>query len=125
MRVKTILGRRAAKEAEKYYEGRQREIARGRLARIEKIKKIMSEFVDNFPCVEKVAIVGSTIKPKFYRSESDIDLVVKGLKTEDIFKAGAYLEKRLGISLDLIPWEDISSREKGTFRNRRIVYEKK
>lgn len=61
---------------------------------------------------ETLFVVGSLASGRFGR-HSDIDLVIKGLKTEDFFKAHALLIRESLYSIDLKPYEDLT----GTFQS--------
>ncbi len=56
---------------------------------------------------EKLFVVGSLASGRFTRN-SDIDIVIKGLKTEDFFKAYALLIRESSYDIDLKPYEDLS-----------------
>ena len=43
-----------------------------------------------------------------FRSHSDVDMVVKGLRVEDFFKAHAFLIKESRYEIDLKPFEDLT-----------------
>lgn len=116
-----ISAKEAAKKAAAYFERRQKMILRERVEKLKRVEQSMVDFVKLFSTVEKVAVVGSLIKPQFYRSDSDIDLVVKGLEIGDLLKAGSYLEKKLGTSVDLILWEDMP---RSGMQKRKVIYEK-
>lgn len=117
-------GREAARAAASHFEERQRRIARERLSRIAAIRAVIPQFIKAFPGVELVSIVGSAAAPAFYRSGSDVDLVVKGLGSGEVLRASAFLERRLGVPLDLIPWEDIPCDKRHRLKGR-TVYEAK
>ncbi|MEW6102927.1 MAG: nucleotidyltransferase domain-containing protein [bacterium] len=55
---------------------------------------------------EKLYICGSLLSSRFY-PYSDIDMVIKGLKMGDFFKAYAFLIKKGGYRIDLKPFEDL------------------
>ncbi len=56
---------------------------------------------------ETLYLFGSLPSGRFSRG-SDIDLVIEGLKTEDFFKAYAFLIKEGRFRVDLKPFEDLS-----------------
>ncbi len=56
---------------------------------------------------ESVYLWGSLLTEKFSR-HSDIDLVVKGLRVKDFFKAHALLIKESAFEIDLKPFEEMS-----------------
>ncbi len=56
---------------------------------------------------EDIYIFGSVLTDKF-SSKSDIDLAIKGLKTEDFFKAYAFLLREGEFVIDLKPFEDMT-----------------
>lgn len=55
---------------------------------------------------EALYIVGSLLTDTF-SFRSDIDMVIKGLRTEDFFKALAFLLKESSYKIDLKPFEDL------------------
>ncbi|MBI5194720.1 MAG: nucleotidyltransferase domain-containing protein [Nitrospirae bacterium] len=55
---------------------------------------------------EAIYLFGSLLSGKF-RLHSDIDMVIKGLKVEDFFKAHAFLIKESRYRIDLKPFEDL------------------
>jgi predicted nucleotidyltransferase len=56
---------------------------------------------------EDIYIFGSVLTNRF-SFKSDIDLAIKGLKTEDFFKAHAFLIRECGFAIDLKPFEDMT-----------------
>jgi len=56
---------------------------------------------------ESLYICGSILTDDF-RSHSDIDMVIKGLRVEDFFKAHAFLLKESRYEIDLKPFEDLT-----------------
>ena len=57
---------------------------------------------------ETLFVVGSLASGRFSR-HSDMDLVIKGMKTEDFFKAYALLIRESLYSIDLKPYEDLTA----------------
>jgi len=51
-------------------------------------------------------LFGSVLAPRF-SPRSDIDMVIRGLKMEDFFKAHAFLLKESAHEVDLKPFEDL------------------
>lgn len=113
-----------AKSAQDFFERRQSSIERERLAKIGKLKKAMKVFVAKYPAIESVYIVGSLVNKLFYRSESDVDVVVKGLSRAEVLKASSFLEKIISANLDLILWDDLDAGSK-TLKEAVKIYEKK
>jgi predicted nucleotidyltransferase len=70
---------------------------------------------------ESLYICGSILTDDF-RSHSDIDIVVKGLRVEDFFKAHAFLMKESRYEIDLKPFEDLTEdfREKVLIRGMKV-----
>ena len=56
---------------------------------------------------DAIYLIGSVLTGKF-RINSDIDMVIKGMKIEDFFKAYAFIIKEAGCRVDLKPFEDLS-----------------
>jgi predicted nucleotidyltransferase len=93
MSLKTVL-----KEREKKKEVlRQEAIAEG--------QKLVSLLRKRFQ-FESIYICGSILTDNF-SSHSDIDMVIKGLRVEDFFKAHAFLLKESKYEIDLKPFEDL------------------
>lgn len=112
-----------AKSVQSFFKRRQSAIERERLSKIGRLKNIMESFAGEYPDVEAVYIIGSLNNPVFYRSGSDIDIVVKGLSVENALKAAIFLEKKVESSLDLILWEDVKDRAK-VLKEGMKIYEK-
>lgn len=112
------------RSAQNFFERRQLAIERERAARIRELKASMKAFVKKYPQIEAVYIIGSLTQPDFYRSESDIDIVVKGLAQDKALKAASFLEKMISAPLDLILWEDVAQDTK-TLKKGMKIYEKK
>jgi len=74
--------------------------ARAEVRRLEALLRKRFEF-------ESLFVVGSLATGKFGR-RSDIDLVIKGLKDEDFFKAHALLLRESQYDIDLKPYEDLA-----------------
>ena len=56
---------------------------------------------------EAIYLIGSVLTERF-RLSSDIDMVIKGMKIEDFFKAYACVIKEARYRVDLKPFEDLS-----------------
>lgn len=56
---------------------------------------------------EAIYLFGSVLTGRF-KVGSDIDMVIKGMKIEDFFKAYAYIIKEARYRVDLKPFEDLS-----------------
>ncbi len=78
----------------------QRSEAKAEVLRLEALLRKGFEF-------ESLFIVGSLVSGRFGR-RSDIDLIIKGLKPEDFFKAHALLLRESSFDIDLKPYEDLS-----------------
>lgn len=55
---------------------------------------------------ESLYIIGSVLTDKF-RAHSDIDMIVKGLKSDEFFGAYGFLIKESRYKIDLKPYEDL------------------
>ena len=93
MSLKTIL-----KEREK-----KKEVLR--LEAIADVQRLVSLLRKRFQ-FESIYICGSILTDNF-SSHSDIDMVIKGLRVEDFFKAHAFLLKESKYEIDLKPFEDL------------------
>jgi predicted nucleotidyltransferase len=93
MSLKTVL-----KEREK-----KKEVLR--LEAIAEVQKLVSLLRKRFQ-FESIYICGSILTDNF-SSHSDIDMVIKGLRVEDFFKAHAFLLKESKYEIDLKPFEDL------------------
>jgi predicted nucleotidyltransferase len=61
---------------------------------------------------ETLYLFGSVVKGRGFRRHSDIDLVIKGLKTDSFFKAFAFLIQNSPFPIDLKPWEELDAESK-------------
>jgi len=93
MSLKTVL-----KEREKKKEVLRQEA-------IAEVQKLVSLLRKRFQ-FESIYICGSILTDNF-SSHSDIDMVIKGLRVEDFFKAHAFLLKEGKYEIDLKPFEDL------------------
>ena len=93
MSLKTVL-----KEREKKKEVLRQEA-------IAEVQKLVSLLRKRFQ-FESIYICGSILTDNF-SSHSDIDMVIKGLRVEDFFKAHAFLLKESKYEIDLKPFEDL------------------
>lgn len=76
-----------------------------RLEAIAEVQKLVSLLRKRFQ-FESIYICGSILTDNF-SSHSDIDMVIKGLRVEDFFKAHAFLLKESKYEIDLKPFEDL------------------
>jgi predicted nucleotidyltransferase len=72
---------------------------------MEEAQRLASLLSERFK-FEAIYLHGSLLSGKF-RRHSDIDLIIKGLKMEDFFKAYAFLIKESKYEIDLKPFEDL------------------
>lgn len=56
---------------------------------------------------ESLFLIGSVIKEKGFHHHSDIDFVIKGLKTESFFKALSLLISNSTFDIDLKPYKEL------------------
>lgn len=78
-----------------------------------------------FPSVTRMSLVGSIIKGGF-SEDSDVDIVVMGLKKEEYLGFKSYIEARLKRTIDLIMEEDIGERERAILLSKiEVVYDAK
>jgi predicted nucleotidyltransferase len=61
---------------------------------------------------ETLYLIGSAVNGRGFRRHSDIDLVIKGLKTDSFFKAFAFLIQNSPFPIDLKPWEELDAESK-------------
>ncbi len=94
MSLMTVLHERARKT-----EARRQEA-------IAEAKRLASLLRDKY-AFESLYLTGSVLSGKF-RLHSDIDMVIKGLRSEDFFKAHAFLLKGSEFDIDLKPFEDLT-----------------
>jgi len=57
-------------------------------------------------------LIGSVLKGRGFRLHSDIDLIIRGLKTDSFFKAFAFLIQNSPFPIDLKPWEELDAESK-------------
>lgn len=91
---------------------------------LEKMKKAVPDFLDCFESVEKVAVIGSVAKKRFYSLHSDVDILIKGLKKEDYFKAFRFWEDNLNTQIDLVREEEVTEKIRSILKDEVIIYEK-
>lgn len=87
---------------------KEREKKRGvlRHCAIEEAKRLTALLRERFE-FDSIYICGSILSDRF-SLRSDIDMVIKGLKMEDFFKAYAFLIKEGRYKVDLKPFEDLT-----------------
>ncbi|HAS17364.1 MAG TPA: hypothetical protein DCR39_05615 [Nitrospiraceae bacterium] len=73
---------------------------------LKEVRRLVSLLSERYK-FESIYIYGSILSERFAR-HSDIDMVIKGLKVSDFFKAHAYLIKESLYNIDLKPFEDLS-----------------
>lgn len=72
---------------------------------MEEAQRLASLLKDRFK-FEAIYLHGSLLSGRF-RRHSDIDMIIKGLRMEDFFKAYALLIKESKYEIDLKPFEDL------------------
>ncbi len=77
-----------------------------RQAALAEAKRLAVLLRDRLP-YESMYVVGSALTDHF-RLHSDLDLVIKGLRSEDFFKAHAFLLKQSVFEIDLKPFEELT-----------------
>lgn len=73
---------------------------------VDEIYRLTSLLKEKFH-FESCYIHGSLLSDSF-KTHSDIDIVVKGLKISDFFKAYAFLIRHSSYTIDLKPFEDLT-----------------
>jgi predicted nucleotidyltransferase len=63
--------------------------------------------VQKFPTITHVAVIGSFLTPALFRTDSDIAVVIRGLRKEDYFAALSFFEQKLQSPVDLLREEEI------------------
>ena len=61
---------------------------------------------------EALCLIGSVVKEKRFRPQSDIDFVIRGLKKELFLRAFALLIRNSAFQIDLKPWEELGVESK-------------
>jgi len=97
---KKFLKEREEKEREK------RELERKKL--LQKVIKILKDELKESGA--EVFLVGSILKPFSFSEHSDVDIVLKGYK-DDRFDLWPKLEKKIGRSIEIIPFESCHFKE--------------
>ncbi|HHN65019.1 MAG TPA: nucleotidyltransferase domain-containing protein [Nitrospirae bacterium] len=87
------------------FEERERERKRHQEDALREVYRLAALLKERFD-FESLYVVGSLLKDRF-RKGSDIDLVIKGLKKEDFFRAHAFLMDKSRYRIDLKPFEDL------------------
>jgi len=86
------------------------------LAEVRRLESLLRKGFE-FECL---FAVGSLVSGRFTR-RSDIDLVVKGMKPEDFFKAHALLLRESPFDIDMKPYEELSQTFQADVRKRGII----
>lgn len=95
----------------------------------EGIKRILrleaNEIVSKFPSISMIVLSGSIVGGGF-SAESDVDIIISGLKKKDYFSLYNLLEKKLNRKIDLIMDEDLSDQDRAhILKNKEIIYDSK
>ncbi len=110
--------------AEIIKEKRKERIERLRKEYLEQLNK-MKELIEDFH-FKKIYIFGSFIKKEKFHFNSDIDLVIEGMKEENFLKFYGRLLRKTSIPIDLKRYEDLSPEMKRSIkRGGKVFYEKK
>lgn len=89
------------------------------------LREAKNEIGSKFSSVTQVILTGSAVRGDF-TGESDVDLLVSGLKKKEYFEFYNYLEKKIGRKIDLIMIEDLSNADKAhLMKNKEIIYVRK
>lgn len=98
-----------------------REAVRRRI--IADIHGIAKALPSMYPSLARIVLTGSVISGNF-TEESDVDIVVSGLRKDDYFSCHSYLESKLGRKIDLIMEDDLSeSDKKHVMTKTEIIYD--
>lgn len=112
------------KSLRKFIEGREKSKKRRRLEIIEKVRESAPLFLERFPDVTEIALVGSVAKERFYTSKSDADILLTGLNNRDYFKAHKFWDDVLKMDIDLIRREEIDKKREYILKDRLVIYER-
>lgn len=88
------------------------------------LHSLKNEILAQFPQLNRMVVVGSVVGGGFSEN-SDIDIVVAGIKHNDYFKLLIFLEKKLNRHIDLIVEEDLSDVELlHILAKKEVIYDK-
>jgi len=116
---------RYKKSLQQRIEKKQSENESSRSGILDALRQISKELPDTFPSITGLALSGSVVSGDF-TMESDVDVVVTGLKKDEYFKLHNYLEAGLKRNIDLIMEEDLSKKDKEhLLRRKETIYVRK
>ena len=87
------------------------------------LRNLVGQVLKLYPTVNRIAVVGSIASGNF-SSNSDVDIVVRGLEKNDYFKLYNFLESNLAREIDLIVEEELSEEDrKHIMHKQEIIYD--
>jgi predicted nucleotidyltransferase len=89
---------------------------------LEEAKKLGRLLRENFE-FETLFLIGSVLKEKHFTRYSDIDFVIKGLKSEMFFKVLAFLMSNSIFDVDLKPYEELDEDSKLKIEKEGLILE--
>ena len=97
-----------------------------RVALFEKLRDHLPEFLEKFPAVTKVIIIGSLTRPGYFTQLSDVDIVLQDLPNSKYSEAFGWFENCLKFeNIDLIRIEDAIPNIMKWIEKGAVLYEKK
>jgi len=94
----------------KHLERREQKIANRRNAILQQLQIVAETLPRRFPSIRRIVVIGSLAEPIFFSMNSDVDIVIAGLKNENYFDAYLLIEELMGgEELDLIREEEAST----------------
>jgi len=87
-----------------------------------RLEKATERLIRRFPAINRVVVIGSFLSPQFFRLNSDVDIVVRGLSRRDYFAALALLEQELQIPVDLLRQEEMPNNFRLHLKNALVLY---
>jgi predicted nucleotidyltransferase len=109
----------------RFLEHREIEERKRRATISTQLKRAAEQLVEQFPTVTRVAVIGSFLNPRLFRTDSDVDVVVSGLPQEDYFAALFLLEQVLQIPVDLIREEEVPENLQPRLQDAFVLYANK
>jgi predicted nucleotidyltransferase len=89
-----------------FLEGQKRKQRASKANALVEVERLASLLRKNFQ-FESLFLAGS-LSTDTFRRNSDLDLIIKGIKIKDFFKAYAFLLKESHYPIDLKPFEDLA-----------------
>jgi len=105
---------------EKRRKERLEDLRKKYMEELKKVKNIADKFY-----LKRIYLFGSLVEKDKFHFNSDIDLVVEGMKEKDFLKFYAAILKEVSFPVDLKKYEDLPEGGKKALKKGKVIYEKK